>query len=700
MKKIMPILMLIFIIIGICFKTQTGMFTIDFPKDDEKYKISDIDLKLSSNDFYHKYSLDGGENITFTPNITLENLSEGKHKIRVYSIGEEWNKTYSGENNDVANSIIQTSDEGYAIFGNTNSFGTGLYDFWVVKINKSGVEEWNKTYGGTNYEVANSIIQTSDEGYILLGFTDSFGEGLSDFWVIKLDSNGEQEWNKTYGGEGDDYTRSIIKTLDTGYLIIGNTNSFGAGEFDFWVVKINETGEEEWNKTYGGEKSDYATSIIQASDGGYIVMGNTESYGSGNSDFWVVKINETGEEEWNKTYGGVNEDGIRANILQTSDGYILAGFSESNSAGNYDFWVVKINETGEEEWNKTYGGEKEEIINSIIQTSDGYILAGEKTINITHKDMLIMKINKNGGEIWNKTFKGDKNKIPNSIILTNNGYILTGFTDSFGAGDIDFWVLKIKEKFASIDFEINLSSDNTTSQNQTPSNIIHKTINKLPANIEIPVTFDLTSINKYILEISLKTNETMYSQKVNISLLDSNPVSTKPSETILSYIEINVSVPEENINTSKIKFAVPIMWLIQNNISKDNISLYEYKNGWKKLKTNYVSKNVADYYFVAENRFSYFAITGVKNSGYITNINLTTPTTPLPSQNDSSQNITGDGIIGKKIKEQEPKKVNLIANIIMISILLLVIITIGLIIYFFLKNKYPISKNREQKNIK
>jgi hypothetical protein len=448
------IIIFVLIVLGVLIKFYTGLAVIS-PENNKEYNSQNIDINISSNDFYYKYSINEGENITFTPNITLTGLEEGKHNLVIYSIGEEWNKSFEGGAYDSANSIIQTSDEGYAIFGNTNSFGAGLYDFWVVKINKSGVEEWNKTYGGTNYEVANSIIQTSDEGYILVGFTDSFGESWSDFWVIKLDSNGEQEWNKTYGGKGFDIAKSVIETSEDGkikYVIAGYSDSFGGGMNSF-VVKINESGFEEWNKSFDYDAWDLTNSIIQSPDEGYILAGVTGPQ-QNDFDFWVVKINSSGNVVWNKTYEKENNDIINSITYAFDEGYVLTGSTYSFETETPDFWVVKINETGEEEWNKTFWGLNDDSANSITQTSNGYILAGQtKSFGNENKDAWIIKINKTGEEEWNKTFGGLNDDSANSIIKTSEGYVLAGESYS-SVSDFNFWVIKIKESVEFIEFYI------------------------------------------------------------------------------------------------------------------------------------------------------------------------------------------------------------------------------------------------------
>ncbi|MDI6733382.1 MAG: hypothetical protein QME16_05630, partial [Planctomycetota bacterium] len=163
-----------------------------------------------------------------------------------------------------------------------------------LKLTSTGSIDWQKTYGGTGSDSAQSIQQTSDGGYIVAGVTQSFGTGSADFWVLKLTSTGSIDWQKTYGGTGYDRANSIQQTADGGYVVAGNTTSFGAGSNDFWVLKLNNDGTVAWQKTYGGTGGETANSIRQTADGGYIVAGNTPSFGAGSADFWVLKLNPDG----------------------------------------------------------------------------------------------------------------------------------------------------------------------------------------------------------------------------------------------------------------------------------------------------------------------------------------------------------------------------------------------------------------------
>lgn len=205
-----------------------------------------------------------------------------------------WQNVYGGSNFDVAYSIQQTADGGYILAGETLSFGAGLTSVYILKLNGNGEEEWDRTYGGERWNYAYSIKQTTDGGYIVTGETDSFGKGRSDFYIIKLDNEGNKVWEKVYGGSEVDYAYSIQQTTDGGYIVAGSRESFGAGEYDFYVIKLDSNGNKIWEKTYGGNLSDIAHSVQQTTDGGYIIAGSTESFGVGSSDVYVIKTDSLG----------------------------------------------------------------------------------------------------------------------------------------------------------------------------------------------------------------------------------------------------------------------------------------------------------------------------------------------------------------------------------------------------------------------
>jgi len=359
----------------------------------------------------------------------------------------EWNKTYGGASYDKGVCIAQTSDGGYIITGDTMSYGAGKSDVWLIKTDSIGGHEWNKTYGGERWEESRCVQQTSDGGYIITADTDSYGAGEGDIWLIKTDDNGTVSWSKTYGGTENDGNYFIIQTSDGGYIIAGFTETYGvAGVYDVWLIKTDENGTVSWNKTYGGMGWDMGSSIEQTRDGGYIIVGYTYSYGAERQDAWLIKINENGTEEWNKLYGGAGNDWGRF-VKQTFDGgYIITGFSESYSIGGYaDAWLIKTDSAGNEIWSKTYGSTYEDFGRWVEQTAEGgYIITGSTDYyRMEKKDIWLVKTDALGNEEWNRTYGGSDYDEGYGLVKTNDGgYLIIGYTYSYGAGWSDIWLIK------------------------------------------------------------------------------------------------------------------------------------------------------------------------------------------------------------------------------------------------------------------
>ncbi len=398
-----------------------------------------------------------------------------------------WCKTIGGSLKDRGSSIIQTTDGGYAIAGWTYSFGAGYNDVYVIKLNASGNIQWTKTIGGSGKDSSSSIIQTTDGGYAIAGVTESFGAGGYDVYVIKLSANGNIEWTKTIGGDSIDHGRSIIQTTDGGYAIAGGTYSFGAGSDDVYVIKLNASGNIQWTKTIGGSSSDYGSSIIQTTDGGYAIAGWTLSFGAGGLDVYVIKLNANGNVEWTKTIGGSSYDAGRSIIQTTDGGYAIVGETYSFGAGFYDVYVIKLSASGNIEWTKTIGGSSYDFGHSIIQTTDGgYAIAGyTESFGAGFYDVYVIKLNANGNVEWTKTIGGSYTDWGYSIIkTTDGGYAITGYTQSFGVGGSDVYVIKLNANWNTCtpcgiqDTISSFSNPNPSESSPTSTeNIVNSTVN-------------------------------------------------------------------------------------------------------------------------------------------------------------------------------------------------------------------------------
>jgi len=345
-----------------------------------------------------------------------------------------------GTNNDYGYSMVQTSDMGFAIAGYTISYGAGGADFYVVKLDSIGNLKWTKTVGGNGNDEGYSIIETYDKGLAVAGFTSSYGAGNSDVYVVKLDSAGNLKWTKTIGGTGYDNGYSIIQTSDMGLAITGYTNSYGAGGNDIYVIKLDSAGNLKWTKTIGGTGLDVGNSIVQTYDLGFAIAGYTYSFGAGNGDVYVVKLDSIGNLKWTKTIGGINGD-VGSSIIQTFDkGLAIAGYT--NSFGNGDVYIIKLDSAGNLKWTKTIGGASDDYGYSIIQTFDkGLAVTG---YTASYGGVYVIKLDSVGNLKWTKAIGGVHNDIGNSIIQTfDKGLAIAGYTLSYGAGKNDVYVIKL-----------------------------------------------------------------------------------------------------------------------------------------------------------------------------------------------------------------------------------------------------------------
>jgi hypothetical protein len=352
-----------------------------------------------------------------------------------------WTKTYGWSHIDAGYSIDQTTDGGYIVFGHTFVIQKDAYDFLLIKTDSLGDTLWTRTYGGDEWDFGTSGQQTTDNGYIVAGFTESYGIGESDFWLLKTDSLGDTLWTKTYGGAYTDNCNSVKQTSDHGYIIGGLTYSYGAGGMDAWLVRTDSLGDTLWTKTYGGYYHEIVESVIQTSDNGYAFTGITQFI-----DLYIVKTDSLGNMQWAKCYSGGYED-WGYDIQETLDhGYIIVGYTSSFGAGSGDVWLVKTDSLGDTLWTRTYGGTEADWGQSIALTADGgYIITGyTESFGAGARDFYVIKTDSLGGERWSMTCGGTADDEGMAIQQTpDQGYIIAGTTNSFGAGWSDVYLIRI-----------------------------------------------------------------------------------------------------------------------------------------------------------------------------------------------------------------------------------------------------------------
>ncbi len=356
-----------------------------------------------------------------------------------------WTRTFGGDSSDIGSSVQQTTDGGYIIAGNTNSYGQGQGDYWLVKTDSIGNLEWSQTYGGSSYEDCQAAQETSDGGYVVVGATRSFSAGGTDFYVVKTDSIGEPIWSRSYGGQHAEWAKHIIETSDGGFAIVGHISSTGSYCYGY-LIRTDQNGNQLWSRQYGGTETDGLYSIQETDDGGFIMGGVTQSFGAGWKDMYLIRTDANGDTLWTRTFGGTGNDwGFRT--IQTFDGgFILVGEEQSFGASDMDMYVVKTDSAGNTLWSQSYGGTGTERAYSVNETFDhGLIIAGyTDSFGAGSHDVWVVKTDANGNEQWSRTVGGsDYDNGCSAQQTTDGGYIIAGYTESYGAGNKDFWLIRL-----------------------------------------------------------------------------------------------------------------------------------------------------------------------------------------------------------------------------------------------------------------
>jgi hypothetical protein len=419
----------------------------------------------------------------------------------------QWQDTFGGSDRDEYRSFVLTADGNCVVAGSTQSSNGdvlghhGGSDIVLIKYNMSGGIVWKKTFGGSNFEEARAVRQTSDNGFVICGYTMSTDgdatatHNFSEYWIIKTNAIGELQWQKSYGGGSEDIANDIRQTTDGGYIVVGESrsNTFNsdlahhyAGN-DVWILKLDALGNKQWEKNYGGSGEDTGRSIFQTADGNYIFSANSDSYDHDvvgvhdpynytgsyvNRDFWIVKIDATGTILWQTCVGGNGSEaslGAHATALTADGGLIVAGEIYANWAPSqfvrYNCKLAKLSADGVIEWEKVYGGTYDDRAYAVVQTSDGgYAFAAETHSGVPdvigihgsstslgyYGDIWLVKTDASGNVEWKKCYGGDNTETPYALAQTaDDGFMLAG-TSGTASGDVagnaginDAWLIKL-----------------------------------------------------------------------------------------------------------------------------------------------------------------------------------------------------------------------------------------------------------------
>ena len=413
-------------------------------------------------------------------------------RIAIDPLQTRWAKCFGGSQDEYLRYMIQTPDQGYLVTGYTysddgNVVGNhGNSDAWVVKLDADGAIQWQRCYGGTDYDVGLFVANTSDGGYVFCGQTYSDdndvsgNHGGSDAWVVKLNQNGIIEWQNCVGGTSSDLALSLVQTTDLGYIVAGTTRSNDGdvsgnhGNNDAWVFKLSQTGTLVWQKCYGGSDQEYAASIDFSTSGGYIFAGYATSYNGdvsglrGDRDFWVVSIDPSGNIEWQKCLGGTGPEEAKS-ITKTDAGhYYVSGYTYSNNGdvsgnhGDADMWVLELDPMGQLTWQRCFGGSSEDRAEYLIPTSDdgmiltGYIFSdnGDVSGYIGSGDFWVFKLDEYRTLEWQKCMGGPGYDYARSVLTSADGGLIVGGStrSNFGEvsgnhGALDFWIVQMQPQY-------------------------------------------------------------------------------------------------------------------------------------------------------------------------------------------------------------------------------------------------------------
>ena len=305
---------------------------------------------------------------------------------------------------------------------------------------------WVRNFGGTGDDAARDIAPVHDGGWIVTGFTTSYGNGGQDLYLIRLDADGDTLWTCAAGGSEDDVGRAVIETSDHGFIAVGYTYSFGAGNDDVYIVKVDSVGNILWSKTYGGYSADEAYDITAYGDSAFLIAGRTYSFGAGNFDVYLLAIDLNGDTFWTRTYGGDITDGAWRVVPLNGEKFVLVGYTFSYGAGNYDAFLIEIDSTGEPLWQATYGGYDDDVATDAVETPDSGLLIIGYTYTYANgpEDVFVVKARLDGAQQWSSHFGGGSQDEGWGISrLTDGNYMVAGVTHSYGSGGADAYLVEL-----------------------------------------------------------------------------------------------------------------------------------------------------------------------------------------------------------------------------------------------------------------
>jgi hypothetical protein len=362
-----------------------------------------------------------------------------------------WTRLYGGTASEFAHAVCPTDDGGYLFCGGTESFGAGDWDVYLLRTDAGGDTLWTRTYGGVGRDLGAGLAPVPDGGFIVAGETASYGAGDYDIYLLRIDADGDTLWTRTYGGAEHERGSGIIRTTDGRYAVCGRTSSFGAGDHDAYLVLVDVDGDTLATRTYGGAQTDIAFSIRQTSEGGFVLGGVTSSRGAGSYDHWLVKTDAQGDLEWSRPYGGVEMEWCHYAIQAADDGYVLVGSTYSWGSGADDVYLVRTDASGDTTWTRVYGGADSDGGNFVEQTPDGgFLVAGfSGDFSAGWGDAYVLRLDAWGDTLWTRKYSRgawyDRQVAGETRTTSDGDYVIAASSERNGTGLDDVWLLKIAD---------------------------------------------------------------------------------------------------------------------------------------------------------------------------------------------------------------------------------------------------------------
>jgi ABC-type dipeptide/oligopeptide/nickel transport system permease subunit len=368
-----------------------------------------------------------------------------------------WSRSFDSQNNDLGYAVQQTNDGGYIIVASTTPTGTEKTDIHLIKTDNNGQEQWSRTFSGQDEMVGRSVQQTNDGGYIIVGYTHLFPgkrvtiyDGSSTVYLIKTNENGQEQWSHSFSKQDVNFGWSVQQCNDSGYIIVGTTGPTYPGKTNVYLIKTDSNGKEQWSRTFGGQEDDFGYSVWQTTDGGYVIAGRTYIFAENQttvyeekSAVYLIKTDENGLEQWNSTFGQDQSSGY--SVQQTHDeGYIVVGFTGSLMAES-DVYLIKTDKDGLEQWSYTFADQGNNQGYSVQQTRDGgYIITGYTgSVSPGNTSMYLIRTDENGRKQWSRAYNGQGIAEGNSVQQTSDGgYIIVGSTGLFITDEMDVYLVK------------------------------------------------------------------------------------------------------------------------------------------------------------------------------------------------------------------------------------------------------------------